>query len=146
MRAKRVEHILLTLMVAFLALTAVAGGAALLTGDISPGPGLLAGSPFSSYLIPGLSLLVLVGGSALVATFLLLVRHRLGVALSAVAGVMIMGFELVEVLVIGSPAGLARNLQMFYFMLGLLIVALAGWMWVTEHGLSVTGIGRKAAH
>ena len=146
MRAKRVEHILLTLMVAFLALTAVAGGAALLTGDISPGPELLAGSPFNSYLIPGLALLVLVGGSALVATVMLLVRHPLGVAASAVAGVMIMGFEVVEMLVIGSPAGLARNLQVFYFTLGLLITALAGWMWVSEHRLSDTGVGHKTAH
>lgn len=146
MSAKRVEHILLTLMVAFLAVTAVAGGAALLTGDIAPGPELLAGSPFNSYLIPGLSLLVLVGGSALVAAFLLLVRHPFGTAASAVAGVMIMGFEIVEVLAIGSPAGLARNLQLFYFTLGLLIAALAGWMWVSEHGLSITGIGHRAAH
>jgi hypothetical protein len=146
MVAKRVEHIVLTLMVAFLALTAVAGGAALLTGDISPGPELLAGSPFNSYLIPGLSLLVLVGGSALVATFLMLVRQPSGVAATAVAGVMIMGFEVVEVLVIGSPAGLARNLQIFYFGLGLLITALAGWMWVSEHGVNITGIGHRAAH
>jgi hypothetical protein len=146
MFTKRIEHILLTLMVAFLAVTAVAGGAALLTGDISPGLKLLAGSPFDSYLIPGLALLGLVGGSALVATFLMLVRHPWGVAVSAVAAVMIMGFELVEVLVIGSPAGLARNLQLFYFTLGLLIAVLAGWMWVSEHGLSVTGIGHKAAH
>lgn len=144
MTARRVEYIVLTLMVAFLAVTAVVGGAALLTGDIAPGLELLAGSPFSSYVIPGLSLLVLVGGSAVVATFMLLVRHPAGVAASAVAGVMIMGFEVVEVLVIGSPAGIARNLQIFYFTLGLLITVLAGWMWVSANGVSFAGVGHKA--
>ena len=144
MVARRVEHILLTLMVAFLAVTAVAGGAALLTGGIAPGLELLEGSPFSSYVIPGLSLLVLVGGSALVATFMMLGRHPWSVAASAVAGVMIMGFEVVEVLVIGSPVGIARNLQLFYFTLGLLITGLAGWMWVSEYGVSFTGVGHKA--
>jgi hypothetical protein len=146
MTAKRVEYILLTLMVAFLAVTAVAGGIGLLTGSMAPGSEMLAGSPFSSYLIPGLALLVLVGGSAVVATFMLLARHPFSVAAAAIAGVMIIGFELVEVLVIGSPAGVVRNLQIFYFGLGLLITLLAGWMWVSEHGLSVTGVGRKATH
>jgi hypothetical protein len=47
------------------------------------------------------------------------------------AGVMIMGFEIVEVLVVGSDPGLARNLQVFYFTLGLLIAALAAWLWST---------------
>lgn len=144
MSAKRVEHIVLTLMLAFLSVTAVAGGIGLLTGALAPGLELLEGSPFSSYLIPGLALLVLVGGSALVATFMMLGRHPLGVAASAVAGVMIMGFEVVEVLVIGSPVGIAWNLQLFYFTLGLLIAALAGWMWVSEHGSSFAGGGRKA--
>ncbi|RIK37379.1 MAG: hypothetical protein DCC55_24435 [Chloroflexi bacterium] len=144
MLAKRVDRTLLTLMVAFLSVTAVAGGGALLTGDISPGLELLEGSPFASYVIPGLSLLVLVGGSAAIATFMMLGRHPLAVAASAVAGVMIMGFEVVEVLVIGSPAGLARNLQLFYFTLGLLITALTGWMWVSARGMRLAGVGHKA--
>jgi hypothetical protein len=111
----------------------VAGGLALLSGDIAPPPELLAGSPFTSYTIPGLALLVLVGGSALVAMILLLRRHPLGVAASALAGVMMMGFEIVEVWAIGSEPGLARDLQLFYFTLGLLAAALAAAMRMSDH-------------
>jgi hypothetical protein len=40
-----------------------------------------------------------------------------------------MFFEFVEVLVIGSPAGVARTLQIFYFGLGtiIMVIALGAW-------------------
>jgi len=140
MLIKRIEHILLIVLDAFLALTAVAGGLGLVTGTLAPSVQLLQGSPFSSYTVPGLALLVLVGGSALVATFLLLRLPPLGVLASGIAGVMIMGFEIVEVLVIGSDPGLARNLQFFYFTLGLVIAVLATVRWLGEHGVSLSGV------
>jgi hypothetical protein len=115
----------LIVLVAFLALTAIAGGVALLAGVIAPPVEMLGGSPFGSYLIPGLALLFVVGGSALAATVMLVRGHPRGVAAAVVAGAMIIGFEIVEVLVIGSPAGVARNLQVFYFSLGGLILVLA---------------------
>jgi hypothetical protein len=133
----------LMILDAFLAVTAVAGGLGLLTGAISPGLELLEGSPFRSYTVPGLSLLVIVGGSALAATGLLQRRQPLGTLASAVAGMMIMGFEIVEVLVIGSEPGVARNLQVFYFSLGLLITSLASALWVTEHGVRFAGVRRN---
>jgi hypothetical protein len=139
MRVKRIEQIVLIILDAFLAVTAAAGGVALLTGFIAPGLALLQGSPFSSYTIPGLALLILVGGSAILATGLMLRFPQLGAPASAVAGVMIMGFEIVEVLVIGSEPGVARNLQLFYFALGLLIALLASVIWVKGHGV---GFGR----
>jgi hypothetical protein len=71
---------------------------------------------------------------------LVLRRHPAGMLASAVAGVMIMGFEFVEVLVVGSEPGIARNLQIFYFVLGLLTAALAASMWVSEHGVSLGGV------
>jgi hypothetical protein len=126
---KSAARILLIGLEAFLGVTAAAGGLALLTGAIAPPPQLLAGSPFTSYTLPGLALLVLVGGSALAAMILLLRRHPWGAAASALAGVMIMGFEIVEVWAIGSEPGLARNLQLFYFTLGLLSAALALVLW-----------------
>ena len=125
MSIKRIEHNLLIVLDAFLTVTSIAGGVGLLTGAISPGVEMLQGSPFHTYLIPGLALLMIVGGSALLATGLMLRLPQLGVLASAVAGVIIIGFEVVEVLVIGSPAGLGRNLQIFYFTLGLLLIALA---------------------
>jgi hypothetical protein len=105
---------------AFLGLTAVAGGVALLTGWISPSVDLLRGSPFSSYLIPGLVLLVVVGGSGLVATLAVLRQSAWGPLASTVAGLMILGFEAVELTIIGP-----HWLQAVYVAVGLLIIALA---------------------
>jgi hypothetical protein len=137
MLVKQFARYLLIVLDAFLAVTAVAGGIGLFTGAIAPGLDLLQGSPFGSYLIPGLALLVLVGGSALVALLWLIRQQPYGVLAAALAGIMILGFELVEVLVIGSPAGIARNLQLFYFTLGLLITIVATALWVPKHGISL---------
>ena len=146
MVTKGTERILLIILNAFLALTAIAGGIGMLTGSIRPPLELLEGSPFNTYTIPGLALLVIVGGSALLATVLLLRRHPFGAWAAIGAGVMIMGYEIVEVLVVGSDPGLARNLQVFYFMLGLVIAALATWSWFKEHSLRLGGIHRGNLH
>jgi len=111
-------------LVWFLAITAIAGGIGLLTGVIAPPQGLLDGSPFDTYLIPGGVLLGLVGGSALMAALLLLGRHPLARPAALLAAGMILAFEGVEILVIGSPPGVARSLQVFYVCLGLGLVAL----------------------
>ena len=123
---------LLIVLDGFLALTAVAGGIGLLTGANTPALEWLEGSLFRTYTIPGLALLVIVGGCALAATALMLRRHPWGALTSGLAGMMIMSFEIVEVLVIGSPPGIARTLQVFYCALGLLIVVVAAGMWATE--------------
>jgi hypothetical protein len=111
----------------FLALTAIAGGIGLLSGAVAPPLEELAGSVFPDYTVPGLALMLVVGGLAAAATVLLLRRHRLAWAAAASAGAAIIGFEVVEVLVFGSPLGIARNLQVFYLGLGALLVALALW-------------------
>jgi hypothetical protein len=118
----RLIRALLILFDGFLALTAIGGGLGLLSGLMAPPMESLAGSIFGNYLVPGLSLVVLVGGSALVSTALLVRNHRLAPALAAMSGLAIIIFETVEVLVIGSPAGYARTLQILYFSLGLLIL------------------------
>jgi hypothetical protein len=105
--------------------TAVAGGIGLLTGAISMPVDMLARSPFRNYKAPGLALLGLVGGTASSAAVMTARRQRLGAIVSADAGAMIVGFEIVEVLVIGSRAGVARALQTFYFAFGGVLLALA---------------------
>ena len=122
MRGMRVLLIVLT---AFLGLTAVAGGVALLTGFNAPPVADLEGSLFGSYAIPGLALLVLVGGGGCAAALLTLRQHRLAVPACVAAGGTIVIFEIVEVLSIGSDPGVARNLQILYGALGLAIVVLA---------------------
>jgi len=73
------------------------------------------------YSLPGLSLFIIVGGSALFATILLIRRSKFAVLFAIVAGIIIMFSEFVEMLAIGSPPGIAQVLQIFYFGLGTLI-------------------------
>lgn len=120
---------MLIILDAFLALTAIAGGIGILTALNVPPITELEGSPFSSYTFPGLALLVLVGGSALAATIMTVRRQRLAFVASVGAGGVVMAFEIVEIIVIGSTPGVARNLQVFYFLLGLVITLLAATQW-----------------
>jgi hypothetical protein len=122
----RVTTIFLTI---FLALTAFAGCIQLLEGTFAPSLDLLTGSPFKDYTLPGLSLGLIVGGSALLAAIFVLRKSKYGTLLAAVSGVIIMFFEFVEVLSIGSPEGIARTLQIFYFGLGALIEMAAMGSW-----------------
>jgi hypothetical protein len=121
-RAARIASIVLNV---FQAVTAIAGGIALLMGVNAPPVGLLGRSPFGSYLIPGLALTFVVGGSAAVAATLLIRRHRHGWLAALVAAAAIIIFEIVEIAVIGSPAGVARNLQILYLATGCSTGALA---------------------
>jgi hypothetical protein len=134
--ASRVLRFLLLSLLAFLALTAVAGGLGLLGGLVAPPAELLSGTPFGSYLVPGLALLLLVGGGAALAAVLVWRRHRLGLAAALAAGLMILVFEAVEVWAIGSDPGVARNLQQLYVGVGAGIVLLAGLQWALDRRLA----------
>ena len=110
MRSLRVAlRVTLILLTAFLALTAFAGGIGLLTGWNAPPVEDLGDSPFKDFTLPGLALFVLVGGAALLACVLLIRRSRWAAPVAAGAGLSIMFFEFVEILVIGSPPGIARH-------------------------------------
>jgi hypothetical protein len=121
-RPARISSIVLN---TFVAVTALGGGIGLLTGVNSPPVEALSRSPFRSYLIPGLALVVLVGGSAAIAATLLIRRHRYARPAAFLAAAAIIVFETVEIAAIGSPPGLARNLQILYLATGCLIGALA---------------------
>jgi NADH:ubiquinone oxidoreductase subunit 6 (subunit J) len=128
----RMLRILLVVLDGFLGLTAIAGGVGLLAGINAPSTADLAGSLFSDYTIPALALLVIVGGAGVVSTVMTLRKHRYAALASGAAGVVILIFEIVEVLAIGSPPGVARTLQIFYFALGLLIILLALALWSSQ--------------
>jgi len=106
----------------FLALTAVPGGFCLLTGIAAPPLDELKGSVFTDYTIPGLALMIIVGGSALLASILLIRKYKYAVFYSAIVGLIIMVFEFIEVLAIGSPTGAGLVMQIIYFVLGVVIV------------------------
>lgn len=129
---RRTLRIILIGMTLFLALTTFLGGIALLTNLIAMPLELLQGSPFKSYTVPGLALAVIASGSALLAAILLLRQSRFALLCANTAGVIIMFFEFVEVLIIGSDAGVARTLQILYFGLGTLIVIVCMGIWFLD--------------
>lgn len=106
----------------FLALTAIPGGFCLLTGIAAPPIDELKGSLFTDYTIPGLALMIFVGGSALLTSIMLIRKNKYALLFSAMCGLIIMFFEFVEVLAIGSPTGAGLVMQIIYFVLGVLLV------------------------
>ncbi len=108
----------------FLAITAIPGAIGLWSGAIIPSSTLLAGSPFSSYAVPAAALLA-VGLLAAVAARALITDDSRATAFSALAGVALVVFELVEVAVIGSPTGPARWMQAFFLALGTALTVFA---------------------
>jgi hypothetical protein len=91
--------------------------------------------PFTDYTVPALALGILVGGSALAAAGLLLVRPGAGAAATVVAGIMIIGFELVEIGVVGftlieyDASQFPAWLQVIYLALGSLQVVFGYRAW-----------------
>lgn len=111
----------------FVAVTALAGGIALILGAVAPSIATilsppveyLGGSPFTSYLIPGLLLAGLLGGIHIVAFVAVLRRHPLGSVLSAAAAYATLIWIFVQTVYI--PFSF---LQAVYFAAGLLELGL----------------------
>ena len=104
---------------AFAAVSALAGGVMVLTAWPSTFPiAWLEGTPFDSYVIPGLLLGVVVGGSALVSLVATVRRAPSGPALSFLAGLVMMGWIAGEVVLLRATIGFTP-LWPFYFLVGL---------------------------
>jgi len=119
------RRVLLTAQI-FVGITSVFGGAALVLGDVIDFSGTalaipvdyLEGSPFTSFLVPGLALAIVVGGTHLVAFVMLARRMRWAMIACAVAGFGMLVWVFVQMVFIPfSP------LQAVYFGLGLLELA-----------------------
>ncbi|WP_188241614.1 MULTISPECIES: hypothetical protein [Microbacterium] len=123
----RLQRIVLLSSLAFVAVTALAGGVALVLGSISPSLGTvlippgdyLSGSPFDSYALPGVALIALVAVPHGVAFFAVARHDGWAALLSAVAGFACLIWIFVQMIYIPfSP------LQAIYFVLGLLEIGL----------------------
>ena len=129
----------LTLVVleAFVALTSIVCGVGLAAGAIQFPLAWLQGAPFIDYIILGLVMAIIVGGSSLLAAATILTGHEVGVFVSALAGLLLMGFEVVELSIIDPNLGncllLVVPLQAIYSMLALTIFGLAVFLWMTEY-------------
>lgn len=140
------RRIALVVIELFVGLWAVIGGVGLVTGTI---PFLrmpveyLQGTPFSDYTIPGLLLLLVVGGSFLFAAAMILTGREVGVLASALAGLAVIGFEAVEAPIIDRYATvLASSVpqQILMATLGMACLGLAASLWRAEYrGHSLLG-------
>jgi hypothetical protein len=121
---------------AFVALTAVFGGITVAAGVDKFPASWLAGTVFSSYLVPGLILAVVVGGSATAATLAALRKRDVGTLFSALAGGILLGWLVGERLILPSAAFSPQFwwLEAVYVGAGVLMVAPAATAWWAGHG------------
>lgn len=120
-------RVLLIALQAFVAVTAVAGGAALVVGAIdpvlatvlAPPSQYLAGSPFDSYLVPGLVLALVLGGVHAMAMIAQLRRTRAALMWSGAAGFDALIWIFVQMTIIPFSV-----LQLVYFAVGIAEIGL----------------------
>ena len=122
----------------FLSVGAIGGGLALMLGprgEILPLPlAPLRGSPFETYLVPGLILFGVLGLGPLVAARLGWLRHPLAPIAAVGVGVALLIWVAVEIAIIGYSN--EPPLQPFYLLLGAAIT-IVGLSWVAHTGRSV---------
>lgn len=129
----------LLVLTAFTALTATAGGITLMWGSLSgassvlvPPAEYLQGSPFGDYLVPGMLLVVGIGGTHALAFVAWLRRRRWAPLAAVVAGYACLLWIFVQMVVIPFSA-----LQALYFGIGCLeigLVLLALGVWPSRAG------------
>lgn len=124
--ARRIARIALALADGFVALTAIGGGITLAAGVDRFPRAWLADTPFASYLVPGLMLALIVGGSAAVATVGVALGRAWGARASSVAGTVLMGWILGEVLLLKQPSAPTPT-EVVYFLVGAAMAALGWW-------------------
>jgi hypothetical protein len=98
-RGQQLKHnvirIALVVIEGFIGLSAIQGGIGLLRGAYPVPVAWLAGTPFSDYTIPGLVLVIVVGGSALLAAATVFIHREWAVLVSVLAGLLMAGYEVV---------------------------------------------------
>jgi len=108
-------------LLAFGGINALGGGIYGLSGAKDIPLEWLAGSPFTSYFIPSLILVVVVGGSLLAAAIAVFARARIARLLAFGAGSILLGWIAVQVAIIGYVSWL----QPAVTVAGLVVLALA---------------------
>ncbi len=110
---------------AIVALNAIGGAIYGLAGAENVPRDWLAGTPFSSYVVPSLILLVVVGGGMSLAAVALLARHRFAPELSVAAGLFLISWITAQVIIIVPDGGFSW-LQPTMFAAGMAVATL-GW-------------------
>jgi len=113
----------------FAGLNAVGGGIGLTVNGLGIPKAQLGGTPFDSFLLPGVLLAGVVGGSLLGAAVALWRRHPLGGLASVGAGAIMLGWIAVESLMIHD----GRPLQVTVAALSVATLALGWWLARSGH-------------
>ncbi len=119
--SRRIIPQVLAALELFVGLVAMCGGVVLAAGAGGLPGSVLARTPFTSWLLPGLALLALVGLPMLVAGVAVVTGSRYAGTLSIVAGVLLVGWLVTQVVVLGSWS----VLQPAMFVVALAIIVLA---------------------
>ena len=128
----RICGVMLFVASVFVALTAVFGGITLALGFDKFPADWLDGTLFRSYLIPGLILAVLVGGSAAATAVAALRRAYPGALIAMLAGAILLGWLVGERVILPSRAFVPQFwwLEAIYIAAGLMMVAPALAVWL----------------
>jgi len=105
----------------FNAASAVGGGVALAAGLLGVPTVLLRHTPFDSFLVPGIFLAVVIGGSATIGAAALLAHRPQALVTSAAAGAVMVGWILAETLLVEGFSWL----QGLYLVTGSIVVAVS---------------------
>lgn len=131
-RSMPLVHQLVLWLCVFTGLTAVAGGLALATapgGENGPPLALLEHTPFKSFLVPGLVLLLVVGLGNLAAAALEARRIEKSEVAASVAGAALVGWIITQLALIRTVSWL----QLLYFIVGSATFGGALWLWRVRH-------------
>jgi FtsH-binding integral membrane protein len=116
---------ILFLLVSFTALTALSSGILMIYNPsgsfFQMSESLLNGTPFKNFLVPGIVLALLVGGTNLAAVILNLMRNKNRYNWAIAAGVMISGWIIVQMILISAFSWF----QLLYLVIGILTILLA---------------------
>lgn len=108
-------------LLAFVGVSALGGGLFGILGAEGVPKEWLRGTPFDSYFVPSLILLVVVSGGSLVAAVVVFRRHRLARLAGWIAGGILLVWIAAQVAIVGYVSWL----QPTYFVIALLIIGLA---------------------
>jgi len=109
-------RILLLLILLYVGATSVHGGIGILTGKIALPLEFLNGTPFKSFQIPGIILLVLVGGLNLISAFLVFKKAKYHLEFASFSAFSILIWTFTEIYMIKHT----MFLQVIYFSLGII--------------------------
>ena len=118
----------LTTLLGAVAVFDIVYGILVLTSVITLTPVQFQGTPFTDATIPMLLLAIVVGGSSLIAAATVFLRHAWSLFLAAAAGLIMIAWEVTELAMVQQFAWL----QPIFMAIGVAVIALAAYLWMTE--------------